>query len=222
MVYMEEKEQKLVQVNAMGDPCPIPVVKTKQAIRGLTEPGRVAVLVDNEIAVQNLTKMAVQKGYPVTSGQVREREYRVIMRISSEHLERQMPGERMPAAMPAPDECKCSPDGAGTVVVISSEQMGGGSEELGKILMKSFLFALSKQEVLPETVLFYNGGAKMTCEGSPVLEDLQELAEQGVEILTCGTCLDFYGLKDKLRVGGVTNMYAIAEKMTRAGRLVRP
>jgi len=100
--------------------------------------------------------------------------------------------------------------------------MGEGSDELGKILLKGFLYALGQQETLPKTILFYNGGAAMTCEGSPSLEDLTSLQALGVEILTCGTCLNFYGLTDKLKVGEVTNMYAITEKMSQADLIVRP
>ena len=100
--------------------------------------------------------------------------------------------------------------------------MGEGSEELGRILIKGFLFALTQQEHLPSTVLFYNGGAKLTTEGSASLEDLKTLEANGVEILTCGTCLDYYGLKDKLAVGGVTNMYVIVEKQMQADLVFRP
>ena len=88
--------------------------------------------------------------------------------------------------------------------------------------MKAFVFALTKQDVLPETVLLYNRGAFLSCDGSDSLEDLKTLEAQGVEILTCGTCLNHYGLTDKLKVGTVTNMYVIAEKMTQASLIVKP
>ena len=100
--------------------------------------------------------------------------------------------------------------------------MGSGDDALGAILMKSFLFALGQQDPLPSTVLFFNGGARLTTTGSASLDDLRALEAAGVEILTCGTCLDRYGLKDDLQVGGVTNMYAIVEKLTNAGTVVRP
>ena len=117
----------------------------------------------------------------------------------------------------------CIPDSrTDTVVVIANDKMGEGSEELGKTLLKAFTFALTQQDNLPKTILFYNGGASLTCEGSPMLEDLKTLEAEGVEILTCGTCLNFYGLTEKLAVGGVTNMYVIAEKMLGAGNVVKP
>lgn len=205
----------MIQVNAMGDACPIPVVKTKNAIRELQGPGVVQTLVDNEIAVQNLTKMAQQKGYGVQSAQLAPQQYQVTLTI----------GEGMPA--PAADEPEVCPAAApgtprNTVVVVSSAAMGTGDDTLGKTLLKGFLYALSQQDVLPQTLLFYNGGAALTCEGSASLDDLRSLAAQGVEILTCGTCLNFYGLTDKLQVGEVSNMYTIVEKMTGADRLIKP
>jgi selenium metabolism protein YedF len=108
------------------------------------------------------------------------------------------------------------------VVVISSDQMGEGSAELGKTLLKGFVYALSQQDTLPATMLFYNGGAHLTCTGSPALEDLKQMEAQGVEIMTCGTCLNHYGLAEQLQVGSVTNMYVIAEKLTGADLVIKP
>lgn len=205
----------MTQVNAMGDACPIPVVKTKNAIRELAGPGVVETLVDNEIAVQNLTKMANQKGYGVKSEKLGENQYKVTMSIGEgAELPKENEAE---ACLVAPSQQKPN-----TVVVISSQTMGNGEEELGRTLMKGFIYALGQQDTLPQTILFYNGGAFLSCEGSPALEDLKSLEAQGVEILTCGTCLDYYHLKDKLQVGEVTNMYVIVEKMTGAHLIVKP
>ena len=132
------------------------------------------------------------------------------------------------AQIPAPaaeeeEAPACAPDArTDTVVVIASDKMGEGAEELGKTLLKAFIFSLTQQDKLPKTILLYNGGAHLTCEGSPMLDDLKALEAEGVEILTCGTCLNFYGLTEKLAVGGVTNMYVIAEKMLNAGNVVKP
>ena len=106
--------------------------------------------------------------------------------------------------------------------MISSSVMGNGDDELGKILMKGFIYALSQLDTLPETILFYNGGVFLTTEGSDSLEDLKSMEAQGVKILSCGTCLNYYGLTEKLQVGSVTNMYVIAEKMAGASNLIRP
>ena len=106
--------------------------------------------------------------------------------------------------------------------MIAADHMGEGKEDLGKVLIKGFIFALTQLEELPKTILFYNGGAKITTEGSESLEDLKTLEAQGVEIMTCGTCLDYYGLKEKLQVGTVTNMYSIVETMNNADKILRP
>ena len=108
------------------------------------------------------------------------------------------------------------------VVAVTAPWMGAGNEELGAVLIKGFLFALTQQDTLPTTILFYNGGATLTTEGSASLEDLKSLEALGVEILTCGTCLNYYGLTEKLAVGGVTNMYSIVEKLAGAGKVVKP
>ena len=210
----------MIQVNAMGDACPIPVVKTKNAIKELKGAGQVEILVDNEIAVQNLTKMANQKGYDVQSEKLEDHRFKVLMTVGEQHLnlEKEASLEQSPL-----EETVCIPDvRKDTVVVISSSKMGEENDELGSILMKGFIYALAQQDELPSTMLFYNGGAKLTCEDSPTLDDIKSLEAQGVEILTCGTCLNHYGLQDKLQVGSVTNMYVIAEKMIQAGLIVKP
>ena len=194
---------KTVIVDAVGDQCPIPVVKATRALRELTEPGTLEVRVDNEIAVQNLTRMAAGNHLPVKSEKKGEHLFVVTMEVAA-------PVGDAPVEEPA------------LVVAVDSETMGRGSDELGKLLMKSFLFAVTQLPQLPKTMLFYNGGARLTAEGSDSLEDLKGLEAQGVEILTCGTCLNFYGLADQLAVGGVTNMYSIVETLANAGKVIKP
>ena len=194
----------MITVDAMGDNCPIPVIKTKKAMDALAGPETIEVLVDNEIAVQNVTKMAASAGGKVTSEQKAEKEYVVTIEM-----------EGAPAA-----EAEAEDDN--TVVVISSDRMGTGNDELGKVLIKGFIFAVTQLDKLPKTMLFYNGGATLTTEGSDSLEDLKSLEAQGVEIMTCGTCLDYYGLKDKLAVGSVTNMYSIVETQAKATKIINP
>lgn len=205
----------MITVNAMGDACPIPVIKTKKALQEMEGPGVLEVLVDNEIAVQNVTKMASSSGGEVTSEKIAEKEFKVVIRMDGAAADLETQGMEMAA--------QCNPKGnKNTVVVIASDLMGNGNDELGKVLMKGFIFALSQLEDLPKTILFYNGGAQLTAEGSDSLQDLKEMEVQGVEIMTCGTCLDYYGLKEKLQVGTVTNMYSIVETMNQADNIIRP
>lgn len=205
----------MITVNAVGDNCPVPVVKTLNAIKALNAPDVIETLVDNEIAVQNLTRMANQKGLGVKSEKLGEKQFKVTITVGSVVAAASAETENVVCVLPS------SPK-KNTVVVISSAAMGHGSEELGTALMKGFIYALSRQEELPATILFYNGGAAITCEGSVSLEDLKSMEAQGVEILTCGTCLNFYGLTEKLAVGTVTNMYTIVEKMNGADRIIQP
>ena len=200
----------VINVNCIGDQCPIPVVKTINAIKGLTEPSVIEVHVDNEIAVQNVSKLANSKNFPVTMEKIGDNDYKLLIQVEET-------GTEMGDA-----EASCAVDKrSDTVVAIASKGMGHGSDELADKLMKGFIYALSQQEELPSAIIFYNGGAFNSCVGSPCVEDLKNMEAQGVEILTCGTCLDYYGLKDKLAVGTVTNMYDIVDHLMKAGKVIK-
>lgn len=116
------------------------------------------------------------------------------------------------AASEAQAFCDLPATGA-SVIAVDTDTMGRGDEKLGHILMKGLIYALAHGESVPKKMIFFNGGAHLTCEGSESLEDIKELESRGTQILTCGTCLDFYGIREKLAVGGVTNLYEIAKVM---------
>ncbi len=199
-----------VKVNAVGEQCPIPVVKATKALGEFKEAGTLEVRVDNEIAIQNLTRLADSKGLKSRSEKLGDNLFAITMEVSG------------PLTMGGED-LSCHTDSRGDfVVAIDADTMGRGSDDLGRTLMKGFIFAVSQLEALPKTILFYNGGAKLTVEGSVSLEDLKSMEAQGVNILTCGTCLNFYGLTDKLAVGSVTNMYVIVETLAKAGKVIKP
>ena len=199
-------------IDCRGLACPLPVVNAKKAAEAMNPGDVLTVLVDNEIAVQNLSRFAEHKGFGVSADKKDEKEYAVIMSISGE------------AAESKEEEVACVMDSRrkGMLVVLSGNVMGTGDAKLGTSLMKAFVFALTKQDQLPDTILCYNAGAYLTCEDADTLEDLKLLESEGVTILTCGTCLDFYGLKEKLAVGGVTNMYDIVERMENAAQIIKP
>lgn len=202
-------------LDARGKNCPIPVIETQKALVKLQTGDVLEVAVDNQIAVQNLSKMANQKKLSFSAETISENHYVVTFTMSGNETVNS--GEN-------PDAAVCAPTGAekNIVVVLASDEMGIGDEKLGRILMKGFVYALTEREQLPQTVLLYNRGAFLSVEGSGSLADLQLLETQGVEILTCGTCLNHYGLSDQLGVGSATNMYAIAEKMMQASLIVKP
>lgn len=197
-------------VDARGMACPLPVVNAKKAAEGLNTGDTLIVRVDNEIAVQNLQRFAQHMGFAASGEKLGDAEFTVTMVIGGD-------------AQAEPEiACNLDTRKKGMLVVLSANTMGTGEEKLGKALMKAFVFALTRQDTLPETILCYNTGAYLTTEGADTLEDLKLLESEGVTILTCGTCLDFYGLKEKLAVGGVTNMYEIVQRMESATTIVRP
>lgn len=231
-----------MRLDERGKQCPLPVIEAKKALEK-AEPGSVVeVVVDNEIAVQNLKKLALHKGLDSLSEKVSEREFLVKIwagvkekaeqvrenaeqaKERAEQARESAEQEKENAEQAEKESIKCALDcrEKGLVLVLASDEMGQGDAVLGRLLMKGFVYAVTQQDKLPETVLLFNGGAKLSCQGSDSLEDLKELEAQGVEILTCGTCLNHYGIAEKLLVGNVTNMYEIVEKMTGAKKIVWP
>ena len=239
-------------IDARGLACPLPVVNTKKAIGEFKEEGILTVLVDNEIAVQNLKKFAAQKGLAAAGEKKSDTQYQVTIQIPPKpsstsptaahptpvtpQPDQGQPNQKQPNQaqpdqpqpdqpnQPQPDQETCTPDSRkkGMVAILSANMMGNGDAKLGKALMKAFIFALTKQDTLPETIVCYNSGAYLTCQGSDSLEDFKNLEAEGVTIVTCGTCLDFYGIKDRLAVGTITNMYEIVEIMKQATSILRP
>lgn len=203
----------MIKINAKGKVCPIPLIEAKKALKEIEKDGTVAVVVDNETAKENLEKMAKELGHKFNSKTLKKDEYEVVIIKGSGNNETYETEDY---------EDKGIEKDANTIVVISSNKMGEGNDELGEVLMKGFIYALTELEKLPSSIIFYNGGAKLSTKGSPVLEDIKKLEKIGVEILTCGTCLNYYNLTEDLEVGKITNMYAIAEKMQKAGKIIKP
>ena len=196
-------------IDAKGQACPMPVVRAKKALAEMGE-GQLEVLVDNKTAMHNLENLGKSLKLATQSEERGEAEFAVMFTKDAADAQTEDCGSG--ELVPAGDK----------VVVLSSDVMGSRDDELGATLMKAFVFALTQQDELPATILAYNGGVKLTVEGSPVLDDLKKLAEAGVEIMSCGTCLNHYGISDKLAVGEVTNMYVMVEKQLNARVVVRP
>ncbi len=201
-------------VDAMGMTCPKPVILAKKEM-DQSQPGDVIIVqVDNEVATENLRKLANSQEADYEMTKLGEKHYEVKITVKKEGTSQE---EK------EPEYISCVPQGQkNTVVVISSDKMGDGDPELGQILIKGFIYSLTQLEKLPDTVLFYNRGAFLTCEGSPVLEDLKTLEKEGTRICTCGTCLDFYKMKEKLAVGTIVNMYVIVETQSKADLIIKP
>ena len=197
-------------INVTGKPCPIPVIEAKKALRKAAAGEQVRVLVDNDISRQNLEKMAVGMGLPCSHE--KQSDGNILVTITA--------AGALPLAAGAATGTGGTGSSGGLAVAIGQNTMGAGSDELGAILIKAFIFSLTELDTPPETLLFFNSGVKLTTEGSNVIADLKTLESKGTIISSCGTCLDFYKLKEKLAVGNVTNMYAIASAMAEAGRLI--
>lgn len=187
-----------IEVDARGEACPRPVIMTKKELDNFKE-GILTTIVDNEVAKDNVSKLANSLGYSYNVDKVSDTEFYI-------HITK---GEAVEEEVNV-----CIPDTfKDLTIAFASNTMGKGSEELGKILIKSFVYTLTESTPFPSTLIFYNSGVYLTCEGSEVLEDLKTLEEEGVEIISCGTCLDFFGIQDKIQVGEISNMYTIYEKL---------
>ena len=195
------------EINAKGLVCPQPLILTKKAVESSDEKDFL-VIVDNDTAVKNLEKFAKSSNLDFKFDKKSDQEFNVYV-SKSNNTEIKEPTQF------------CSVDNSdNTVIAISKNFMGNGSEELGKLLIKGFIYTSSEYDKLPKTIVFFNSGVKLTTEGSPCLDDLEKLQDNGVEIISCGTCLDYYGLKEKLKVGEISNMYTIDETLFNAGKVI--
>lgn len=196
-------------IDAMGKICPVPVIMTKKALRENAGTDDLLIKVDNEIATQNLSKLATQMKIKSEVKTISSSEYEVTF-FAKGVCET---CEEMENPIAAGDN--------GYVVVISSEHMGTGDDNFGTTLLGNFIYSLSEQDELPKKIIFYNSGVRIPTLHEKSINDLKAMEKFGTEILSCGLCLDFYKLKDKLQVGGITNMYRITEIM-RSFYVVKP
>lgn len=178
--------------------CPMPVIKAKQELEKDGEM-LLEVLVDNEIAVQNLTKLATSMGFKSSS------------KTQGDNFTVSIEKTSTPSLNQAANDVIMAD--ARQTVLIKSCFLGVGDEALGNTLMKAFIFTLTQSKPLPKKVMFLNSGVKLTTENEETIKNLQVLENEGTEIVSCGTCLDFYNLKDKLKVGSVGNMYDIVDSL---------
>lgn len=207
----------MITVDAMGKQCPVPLIMTKNEISKKGE-GEYLVLVDNEIAVQNLEKMARQFGFDYSFQKVDDEKFEVKLNVSDASVVNASEIEDNEASVSGGKAV--SPEN--TVVVYKSNHMGHGDDDLGSVLVKGSMFAFTQLPNPPKTFIFYNSGVKLVCKGSDNIEDLKSLAAAGVKIFACGTCLNHYGLQDDLEIGDVTNMYDIIEMLNNAGKVLIP
>lgn len=191
----------MIKVNAIGEVCPKPVIMTKKALKEI-ESGVVEVSVDNITSKENVEKMAKEMGHTF---ETREEGNIFVITITKS-------GEKQ----------ENSSKEENIVISIGSDKMGEGEDELGKILIKGFIYALTEAETLPKTVLLYNKGVLLASTFEDTVKDLKVLEERGVEILSCGTCANFYHVQEQIKVGTLTNMYTILERQMKAAKVIKP
>ncbi|MDR2574962.1 MAG: sulfurtransferase-like selenium metabolism protein YedF [Treponema sp.] len=207
----------MTTLNMLGKPCPIPVVEAKKI---LLQGQDVTVLVDNNIAVQNLEKMAAGLGHDFSFEQKGEAEYAVVIIVKNSAAGPASCQAAAPTARPETAPSEFSPCDSRQVFLITGDQIGISAEEAGKKLMQTFLYSLAQLPKAPEIILLINAGVKLAAQGSDVLDNLKALAEHGADIRSCGQCLNYYGLTEKLAVGKITNMMEIVEFLTSSRRVI--
>lgn len=197
-------------VDARGQACPKPLIATKKALAEMPAGETLTILIDNPVSCRNVERFLRDNGM---SPGCREENGVFTLTVAKPAGELTRPDA----------ESYCQVNGrSGHVIVFASNRMGDGSDELGELLIKSFINIIGETEPLPSHIIFYNSGIFLTVEGSTLIDSLRDLEKRGVRVLVCGTCLQYYGRTDSVRVGTVSNMYEILQTMSSAGHLIRP
>jgi len=198
-------------IDCKGLVCPEPVLKAKEGLENISS-GAIEVIVDNEASKSNVERFGKSRGCSVETSAAGGVYHILITRTGSD----------MNTAAFSEEDYTCELPGGDIVYVVSSDTMGRGEEELGRVLMRAFIKTIKEMDPGPAKIIFYNTGVRLTATDSDLIEPLRALESQGVEISSCGTCLDYLNLKHSLKVGRVTNMYDIMDSMTRAAKIVSP
>ena len=198
-----------------GNPCPIPVVSARKALAE-NDVNNITVIVDNITAVQNLEKMAKGTGCSF-SYEEDGKNYKVLIIKGNEYTKEITDFIKSDSFIEKDNKLK---NKTGSIVFISSDSMGRGSEELGKILIKGFIFSLTQLNPPPEAIIFINSGVRLTIEGANTVPDLKTLEEKGTKIYICGTCANYYNLTESIAVGTIVDMMFITDQLSRTGSII--
>jgi selenium metabolism protein YedF len=194
-------------VDARGQLCPKPLIMLKKAIDELAISDEATIIIDNNTSKDNVVRYLEDNkiffNHKSESG--------IHSIVFSKH-------ETEALSDPAQ---YCKVDQKNITVVISSNVMGRGDDKLGAILIQSFINSLTEFPLV-KTLVFYNLGVLLTTDDSVVIKTLRSLNEKGIKILVCGTCADFFGIKEKISCGQISNMYTILEHLTNADKVITP
>ena len=193
----------MITVNAVGKACPEPVIMTRAAVeKGAVE---LEVLVDNTVAVSNVTRFLEGQGFRVQH-QENGSEFKLTARREGSAV----------SADPAP-----RPQGkARLAVLVAGKTLGREDKELGEVLIKGFLGTLSKLETPPAVLALMNEGVKLALPDASTCDHLKDLERAGTKILVCGTCSNHFGVTERVGVGTVSNMFEILEAVTGADKVL--
>ena len=187
-------------IDARGLACPQPVVLTKKALEKADD---LTVIVDNATAKQNVSRLAESHGLGITVEEKGDGIYLRLTRPADESL-----GGKVPLLFEP------------TILLVASNTLGRGDDELGSVLMRTFIHTLGESDIKPHKIIFMNSGVKLVTQGSEVMDDLRALEKETVEILACGTCLGHFGLKDAVEVGRISNMYEITMALMKSTKVI--
>jgi selenium metabolism protein YedF len=187
-------------IDARGLACPQPVVLTKKALEKADD---LTVIVDNATAKQNVSRLAESHGLGVTVEEKGDGIYLRLTRPADQSL-----GGKVPLLFEP------------TMLLVASNTLGRGDDELGGVLMRTFIHTLGESDIKPHKIIFMNSGVKLVTQGSDVIDDLRALEKESVEILACGTCLGHFGLKDAVEVGRISNMYEITTALMKSTKVI--
>lgn len=201
-------------IDTTGQKCPVPIIETRKALRESKTGETFTVITDNKTAFSNISRFlednkiffSVTEEKNIWTFSITNETGVTVTTQAEDYCEIYQP------VIPAGDYA----------VVISSEVMGQGDDELGRRLMKSFFIALSCLDVMPSSIMFYNAGVKLTVDNSEVIEFLRELENKGVPIYICGTCVDYYKIEERVKIGRISDMFIITQKLSEAGNIIRP
>jgi selenium metabolism protein YedF len=199
-----------ITVDARGEVCPKPLVLTRRQLKDTPVGGSFIILIDNDTSKENVERFLSDNRIGFATSRV-ENAYSIQVTRTQEDLPRPEAEDYCrPASTPRQAYC------------FTSDQMGTGPADLGQILIQACINTIKEVEPPPSALVFYNSGVTLTIDGSPTLSSLQDLEKAGVPILVCGTCANYFQIKDQVKVGVISNMYAILEALSRASHVIYP
>ena len=202
-------------VDCRGMVCPQPLVETRREIKKSNPGEAITVVVDNSTSLKNILRFLEDNGVECVVKQEAE----------SSSITFNVPLQMTQPDKRAEEYCDVSPKpdvNSGFIVLLNSATMGMGNDELGKILMKGFLSTLLELKATPTEIICYNSAVTLALKSSDTAATLQQISERGIKITLCGTCVDFYNLRDDLAVGQISNMLYIAERLSSGVRIIQP